>query len=77
MGFILGANHTRRQELRAKICVLEAKRASDSQRVRGLESPRSEAEIFVSLHPKLQAKLNTLQTELIATRRQLQLPADF
>ncbi|KIM47423.1 hypothetical protein M413DRAFT_439091 [Hebeloma cylindrosporum] len=59
------------QELRAKIRVLEAKRADDSQRVRELESRLAEAETFVSLRPKLQAKLTSLQTDLIATRREL------
>ncbi|KAJ3503186.1 hypothetical protein NLJ89_g8547 [Agrocybe chaxingu] len=59
------------QELRAKIRVLEAKRADDSQRIRELESRLSEAEAFVALRPKLQAKLAQLQTDLTATRREL------
>lgn len=59
------------QELRAKIRVLEAKRADDDRHVRELETRLSEAESFVALRPKLQAKLNSQQTELIATRREL------
>ncbi|KAH7920934.1 hypothetical protein BV22DRAFT_1097308 [Leucogyrophana mollusca] len=59
------------QELRAKIRVLEAKRADDARHVRELETRLSEAESFVALRPKLQAKLNQLQTELITTRREL------
>lgn len=59
------------QELRAKIRVLEAKRSDDARHVRELETRLSEAESFVALRPKLQAKLNSQQTELIATRREL------
>ncbi|KIK02267.1 hypothetical protein K443DRAFT_677778 [Laccaria amethystina LaAM-08-1] len=59
------------QELRAKVRVLEAKRTDDARHVRELETRLSEAESFVALRPKLQAKLNSLQTELIATRREL------
>ncbi|KAF8346896.1 dynactin [Amanita rubescens] len=59
------------QELRAKIRVLEAKRTDDSRHIRELEARISEAETFVSLRPKLQAKLNAQQTELIDTRREL------
>ncbi|KAF8971830.1 dynactin [Flammula alnicola] len=62
---------TELQELRAKIRVLEAKRADDSRHVRELETRLSEAESFVALRPKLQAKLSSLQTDLIATRREL------
>ncbi|KAI0829040.1 dynactin [Trametes gibbosa] len=62
---------TELQELRAKIRVLEAKRADDSRHVRELETRLNEAESFVALRPKLQAKLNQQQTELIATRREL------
>ena len=51
--------------------VLEAKRADDARHVRELETRLSEAESFVALRPKLQAKLNQQQTELIATRREL------
>lgn len=50
---------------------MEAKRADDARHVRELETRLSEAESFVALRPKLQAKLNQLQTELIATRREL------
>ncbi|KAJ6541721.1 dynein associated protein-domain-containing protein [Mycena capillaripes] len=59
------------QELRAKIRVLEAKRADDARHVRELETRLQDAETFVALRPKLQAKLNSQQTELIETRRDL------
>ncbi|KAL4067219.1 dynein associated protein-domain-containing protein [Scleroderma yunnanense] len=62
---------TELQELRAKTRVLEAKRADDARHIRELENRLSDAESFVALRPKLQAKLNQLQTELIATRREL------
>ncbi|KAF9260836.1 dynactin [Marasmius fiardii PR-910] len=62
---------TELQELRAKIRVLEAKRADDAQHIRELETRLTDAEAFVALRPKLQAKLNSQQTELIATRREL------
>lgn len=39
--------------------------------MRELETRLNEAESFVALRPKLQAKLNQQQTELIATRREL------
>ncbi|KAK0466245.1 dynactin [Desarmillaria tabescens] len=58
-------------ELRAKVRVLEAKRADDARHVRELETRLSEAESFVALRPKLQAKLSSLQTDLIATKREL------
>ncbi|KAG6857289.1 hypothetical protein H0H87_006482 [Tephrocybe sp. NHM501043] len=59
------------QELRAKIRVLEAKRADDSRHVQELETRLSEAESFVALRPKLQAKLMSQQTELAAVKREL------
>ncbi|KAG9313881.1 dynein associated protein-domain-containing protein [Chiua virens] len=59
------------QELRARMRVMEAKRGDDARHIRELETRLSEAESFVALRPKLQAKLNQLQTELIATRREL------
>jgi dynactin 1 len=62
---------TELQELRAKVRVLEAKRADDARHIRELETRLSEAESFVVFRPKLQAKLNSQQTELIATRREL------
>lgn len=43
----------------------------DARHVRELETRLGEAETFVALRPKLQAKLNSLQTELIATKREL------
>ncbi len=51
--------------------MLEAKRADDARHVRELETRLNEAESFVALRPKLQAKLNSLQTELISTKREL------
>ncbi|EMD32620.1 hypothetical protein CERSUDRAFT_161581 [Gelatoporia subvermispora B] len=62
---------TELQELRAKIRVLEAKRADDARHVRELETRLADAESFVALRPKLQAKLQAQQTELIAARRDL------
>lgn len=62
---------TELQELRAKIRVLEARRTDDSQRIRELESRLTEAEEWVSLRPKIQNKLKSLQTELTDTRREL------
>lgn len=59
------------QELRAKIRVLEIKRADDARHVKELETKLSEAETFVALRPKLQAKLVQQQTELIEARREL------
>ncbi|KAH8094699.1 dynactin, partial [Cristinia sonorae] len=59
------------QELRARIRVLEAKRGDDARRIRELETRLSEAESFVALRPKLQAKLSQLQTDLITTKREL------
>lgn len=51
--------------------MFEIKRADDARHIRELESRLNEAESFVALRPKLQAKLNLLQTELIATKREL------
>jgi dynactin 1 len=62
---------TELQELRAKVRVLEAKRSDDARHVRELETKLSEAESFVALRPKLQTKLASLQTQLIATKREL------
>ncbi|OCH92962.1 dynactin [Obba rivulosa] len=62
---------TELQELRAKVRVLEAKRADDARHVRELETRLADAESFVALRPKLQAKLQAQQTELIAARREL------
>lgn len=59
------------QELRAKIRVLEAKRTDDSQHIRELETRLSEAESFVAIRPKLQAKLASLHTDLTSSRRDL------
>jgi dynactin 1 len=59
------------QELRARVRVLEAKRADDARHVRELENRLSEAETFVALRPKLQAKLASMQADLTATKREL------
>ena len=59
------------QELRTRVRVLEAKRADDARHVRELENRLSEAETFVALRPKLQAKLTSLQADLTATKREL------
>jgi dynactin 1 len=66
-----GLNDEELQELRAKIRVLEIKRADDARHVKELETKLSEAETFVALRPKLQAKLVQQQTELIEARREL------
>ncbi|KAI0305043.1 dynein associated protein-domain-containing protein [Russula brevipes] len=68
---LLETNDEELQELRAKIRVLEVKRADDARHVKELETKLSEAETFVALRPKLQAKLMQQQTELIAARREL------
>jgi len=57
--------------LRAKIRVLEARRTDDARHIRELETRLADAESFVAIRPKLQAKLNAQQTELIATKREL------
>lgn len=59
------------QELRTRVRVLEAKRADDARHVRELENRLNEAETFVALRPKLQAKLTSLQSDLTATKREL------
>ncbi len=59
------------QELRAKIRVLEINRADDARHVRELEARLADAESFVALRPKLQAKLTSQQTELINSKREL------
>ncbi|KAJ7254323.1 dynactin [Mycena haematopus] len=59
------------QELRAKIRVLEVKRADDARHVRELETRLADAETFIALRPKLTAKLNSQKTELIEARREL------
>jgi dynactin 1 len=51
--------------------ILEIKRADDARHVRELETRLSEAESFVALRPKLQAKLQSLQTDLTTAKREL------
>ncbi|CAE6345447.1 unnamed protein product [Rhizoctonia solani] len=58
-------------ELRAKLRVLETKRTEDARLIRELETKLADAEVFVSIRPKLQAKLQALQTELSQTKREL------
>ncbi len=67
----LGVNDEELQELRAKVRVLEIKRADEARHVQELETKLNEAGSFVALRPKLQAKLVQQQTELIAARREL------
>ena len=67
----LAVNDEELQELRARVRVLEIKRADGARQVQELETRLSEAESFVALRPKLQAKLMQQQTELIAARREL------
>jgi dynactin 1 len=67
----LGVNDEELQTFRAKIRILEIKRADDARHIQELETKLNEAESFVALRPKLQAKLMQLQTELIDTRREL------
>lgn len=57
--------------MKAKVRVLEARRTAESERVKELETRLAEAERFITFRPKLQAKLNELQTDLTATRREL------
>ncbi|KAF8526013.1 dynein associated protein-domain-containing protein [Hysterangium stoloniferum] len=59
------------QELRVRLRIVEARREEDAEQIRGLKERLAEAEGFVSLRPKLQAKLTNLQSELINTRRAL------
>jgi dynactin 1 len=54
--------------MHAKIRVLEAKRADDARHIRELETRPAKC---VALRPKLQAKLQSLQSELTATKRAL------
>lgn len=52
--------------------MLEGRRADDIQRIRELETRLADAETFVALRPKLQAKLNQLQQDTLQTKRELQ-----
>jgi len=54
-----------------KLRVLETKRADDMRSIRELEGRLAEAETFVALRPKLQAKLQSLQTENLTLKRQI------
>ncbi|KAI9454911.1 dynein associated protein-domain-containing protein [Lactarius psammicola] len=71
IGESLSVNDEELQELRAKVRVLEIKRADEARHVQELETKLNEAGSFVALRPKLQAKLVQQQTELIAARREL------
>ncbi|KAJ6508957.1 dynactin [Mycena sanguinolenta] len=68
---VTAADDQELQELRAKVRVLEAKRADDARHVRELETRLADAETFITLRPKLTAKLNSQKTELIEVRREL------
>lgn len=57
--------------LRTQLRLLETKRLDDQRQITLLESRFSEAQSFVALRPKLQAKLQSQQTELISVRREL------
>lgn len=56
------------RELRVKLRVLEMKREDDARKIRELEARWQEAEAFVALRPKLQAKLQQLRDENIALK---------
>lgn len=58
-------------ELRVKLRVLETKRTDDARRVRELEARLTDAEAFLSFKPKLQAKLQSLQSEVATYKREL------
>jgi hypothetical protein len=51
--------------------VLETRRADDARHVRELETKLKEADAFITMRPKLQAKLMSQQTELTTTKREL------
>lgn len=59
------------QELKAKIRVLEAKRADDARVIEKLESQIQETNHFVAVRPKMQQQIATLQQELSDKRRAL------
>ncbi|KAF9011292.1 dynactin [Cyathus striatus] len=58
-------------ELHIKLRYLETKRADDARKIRELEARITEADTFIALRPKLQAKLNSQQQEIIALKREL------
>lgn len=49
----------------------ETKRTEDARRIRDLETRLTDAEAFVSFKPKLQAKLQTLQSEVATYKREI------
>ncbi|SNX85167.1 related to Dynactin 1 [Melanopsichium pennsylvanicum] len=59
-----GALQKEVEELRAKVRVLEKKRDDERSRISELEKLKEEAEVAVATAPKLQAKVQELQTEL-------------
>ncbi|GES86297.1 dynactin 1 [Rhizophagus clarus] len=59
------------EELRLKLKILENKRQEDREKIRETEKSRVEAEQFLSIKPKLQAKMNDMQQELKELRKQL------
>jgi dynactin 1 len=58
-------------EIRAKLRVLESKRADDAQRIRELEARLTESSAFLAFKPKLQAKLQSLQSEAASFKREV------
>ncbi|EXX79593.1 Nip100p [Rhizophagus irregularis DAOM 197198w] len=59
------------EELRLKLKILENKRQEDREKIRETEKSRVEAEQFLSIKPKLQAKMGDMQQELKELRKQL------
>ncbi|KAF8337534.1 dynein associated protein-domain-containing protein [Cantharellus anzutake] len=59
------------QELRAKIRVLESKRAADAQTMQSLENRLTEADAFFAVRPRLQAKLQSLTSEVNAYKLEI------
>jgi dynactin 1 len=58
-------------ELRSKVRFLEAKRQTDTISIRELTQKLADAEQFIAIRPKLQAKLQSLQTDLTSAKRDL------
>nr|CAG8434267.1 15014_t:CDS:2 [Entrophospora candida] len=59
------------EELRLKLKILENKRQDDREKFRENEKLRAEAEQFLSVKPKLQAKMTEMQQELRELRKQM------
>lgn len=54
-----------------KLRILETKRAEDRDRLRDAERSKQEADHFLTIRPKLQAKMNEMATELKELRKEL------